>query len=98
MSDYSMIVLHFINIRYHIYNTKRQANQHDYLPDCWALETKELKKCTTRKKIFSTGPTRAAKAEQNISWTVPKCTKDAENVYAPLMMVSIGARTRTPVG
>ncbi len=27
-----------------------------------------------------------------------KCTKDPENVYAPLMMVSIGARKRTLAG
>ncbi len=33
-------------------------------PACWALGTKEWKKCTSRKKIFCTGPTRAAKAEQ----------------------------------
>jgi hypothetical protein len=27
--------------------------------------------------------------------TVSKCTKDAENVYAPLVMVSIGGRKMT---
>jgi hypothetical protein len=30
--------------------------------------------------------------------TISKCTKDAENVYAPLVNVSIGARKRTLTG
>ncbi len=58
---------------------KRQATQHD----CQSIllgagGTKEVGKCTMRKPIFCTGPTRAAKAGQKIS-----CTGTASPVNQP---------------
>jgi hypothetical protein len=35
-------------------------------PVCGAIETRKLKKCSVRKTIFCTGPTRAAKARKKI--------------------------------
>jgi hypothetical protein len=43
---------------------KRQATRHDCLPSWLAMGTNELKKCTTRKTIFCTETTKAAKAGQ----------------------------------
>jgi len=45
-------------------HTKRGEPSIASCPACWAMGTKVLKKCMVRKKIFCTGPTRAAKTEQ----------------------------------
>ncbi len=44
-------------------HTKRQATQHRCLPSLLSDWDKGTEMCTVRKKIFCTGPTRAAKAE-----------------------------------
>jgi hypothetical protein len=45
-------------------HNKRQATQHGCLPSLLGDRDKGIKNCTMRNKIFCTGPTRAAKAEQ----------------------------------
>jgi hypothetical protein len=59
------IFLHiFLPLIFEMRDTHQETGDPARLPAqlCWAMETNELKKCTlVRKKIFCTGPIRAAK-------------------------------------
>ncbi len=58
----------------HILRDKRPSKT--ACPACWAMGTKKSKKCTVRRKIFCTGPTKAAKAEQKS--LVPTATQQTQ--------------------